>query len=91
MILKIEREEQNGYHYFEMAHLDYYVSDMETVKNYDSPSIMWLCNENNFKNDKLLLKVITVRHYDKPTDERLIITPMTCYVLNDGGKTIERL
>ena len=92
MIIKIENKNCNGYSYYSGFNIEYEVLTMKEVKALKYDKAFWAINEGNTENDKLLTAIFYIYPIPHDIDEcRIVITTRLTYILNDQGKTIDRI
>lgn len=86
MIVKI-RNAENSWSYFECSIIHSKYGTIERIREEGSDSVMLLENKD-LKND-VVIKSLNLE--TKETHLRTILTDRVCYVLNNEGKTIDRI
>ena len=90
MIIKIENKEKNGYSYYEAEEIEYQHLTMKKAIDLNFDHVIWLINDD--EKNKAELPVIHIWLYkDEASTIRLIHTTRETYIMNNNGKTIDRL
>jgi hypothetical protein len=90
MIIKIMNENKDGYSYYEADEITYRLMNMKDAKNLKYDNVEWLINDQD--KEKNELKVIVMWLYkDECSTIRLLYIVRESYIMNNNGKTIDRL
>ena len=90
MIVKIENKDKNGYSYYEAEEIEYSCLKQEEIISQKFDNIDWLVDSEQREESKLLCVLIWVWNNYR-SDIRLIATSRMTYIMNNNGKTIDRL
>lgn len=94
MIVKIEKKDKLnnciGYYYYEADEIEYWSTNMKEAQSYNYTEVDWLIGENHEKREELFTTMLFL-YDDNKRNLRKIITTRNCYILNNNGKTIDKL
>lgn len=92
MIVKIENKKKNGFIYYEAEEIDYECLKVKQVIEdvHDFEGVHWYITKEEEKKPELLACVFWLYNNER-SNMRKIITTRTTYIMNNNGKTIERV
>lgn len=95
MIVKIEKKDNLnnciGYFYYECEEIEYWSTNMKEAKeSFEGEEYNWLIGFDHENRTKLYVTVLLLLSNNRNNIKR-VITTRTCYILNNNGKTIDKL
>jgi hypothetical protein len=91
MIVKIENDKKDGYYYYEAEEVEYRRMTLKDAFNLGYDVYDFQVRDEDKSNPEMIATIIIWLFNNERSDMRLIYSAKETYLMNNNGKTIDRL